>query len=214
MNAPGSALPSPWPRRRRPLLPGLVVLALHALLVAWLWQARWAPLPERGVAERVLSVRLGWPEPAPRVAAPAPDVVRSERRPDAVPRVRQPRSEPAARTERPSIAPSTSEAAPAAEPAIAAPPLASASAPPPPLLLDTEATRRAIRQAARAPSIGERAAVASAEPRQLRPEEQLGQQIEHSARGDCLKGEYFGGGAGLLSLPFLAAAVVRDKCRH
>lgn len=211
MNAPGSALPAPWPRRRRPLLPGLVVLALHALLVAWLWQARWAPPPERGVAERVLSVRLGWPEPAPRVAAPAPAGVRPERRPDAAPRRRPPRSEPAARTERPSIATSTSEAA---EPAIAAPPLASASAPPPPLLLDTEATRRAIRQAARAPSIGERAAVASTEPRQLRPEEQLGQQIEHSARGDCLKGEYFGGGAGLLSLPFLAAAVVRDKCRH
>ena len=212
--APGSALPAPWPRRRPLLLPGLVALALHALLVAWLWHARWAPLPDRSVAGRVLSVHLDWPEPAPPVAAPAPVTARSEHRSDAMPRARPHRSQPATATGRPSIATATSDTETEAEPAIASPPLASASAPPPPLLLDTDATRRAIRQAARAPSIGERAAVASAEPRQLRPEEQLGQQIEHSARGDCLKGEYFGSGGGLLSLPFLAAAVVRDKCRH
>jgi hypothetical protein len=212
MIAPGSALPAPWPRRRPLLLPGLVALALHALLAAWLWHARWAPLPHR-VAERVLSVHLGWPEPAPPVAAPAPVTARSEHRPDAARRAQPHRS--ATGTAGPSIATATSDTEAAAKPAIDAPPLASASAPPPPpLLLDTDATRRAIRQAARTPSIAERAAVASAEPRQLRPEEQLGQQIEHSARGDCLKGEYFGGGGGLLSLPFLAAAVVRDKCRH
>jgi hypothetical protein len=212
MNAPGSALPARWPRRRPPLLPGLVVLALHVLLVAWLWQARWAPLPDR-VAERVLSVHLGWPEPAPPAAARTPAIAQPKRRPDAMPRARPPRAQPGAGIERPSTETSAPTATAAAEPAITVPPQAAASAPPP-LLLDTDATRRAIRQAARAPSIGERAAVAGAEPRPLRPEEQLGRQIEHSARGDCLKGEYFGGGAGLLSLPFLAAAVVGDKCRH
>lgn len=40
----------------------------------------------------------------------------------------------------------------------------------------------------------------------------LGQAIAAGARGDCLKGEYVGGGMGLLSLPFLAIAKLRDQC--
>jgi len=196
----------PWPRRR-PLAPALVVLALHALLVAWLWQARWAPQPA-SQAERLLTVRLGWqaPEPAkPMPPQPRPAPALSERRPAPPKQLAAQRPLPA--VAEPAI---TEEAAPTTA---AVPPMASTSAAPPPLL-DSEATRRAIRQAAREHSVGEQGALASGEPRQLRPEERLGQEVARSARGDCLKGEYFGGGAGLLSLPFLAAAVVRDKCRH
>ena len=40
------------------------------------------------------------------------------------------------------------------------------------------------------------------------------EKVCRGARGDCLKGEYLGGGMGLLSLPFLAAAALREQCRR
>ena len=46
------------------------------------------------------------------------------------------------------------------------------------------------------------------------PDERLGEQVQQSAKGDCLKGEYLGGGMGLLSLPFLAAAALKGDCRR
>jgi hypothetical protein len=45
-------------------------------------------------------------------------------------------------------------------------------------------------------------------------EQRLGAGIQQGARGDCLKGEYLGAGMGVLSLPFLAAAALRDQCRR
>ncbi len=42
----------------------------------------------------------------------------------------------------------------------------------------------------------------------------LGESIAAGARGDCLKGEFAGGGMGLLSLPFLAIAKLRDQCSN
>jgi len=74
-------------------------------------------------------------------------------------------------------------------------------------LLETDATRRAIREAARRRPIGELARAQGAQ-------ERLGHAITQSARGDCLQGEYAGGGMGLLSLPFWIAAELRDKCRR
>ncbi len=81
-------------------------------------------------------------------------------------------------------------------------------------LLDSEATRQAIRQAARAPLLSERAASAMGDGAPLRPEDKLGGQIMQSASGDCLKGEFAGAGMGLLSLPFWALAEARGKCRR
>ena len=81
-------------------------------------------------------------------------------------------------------------------------------------LLDSEATRQAIRQAARAPLLSERAAKAMGDSAPLRPEDKLGGQIMQSASGDCLKGEFAGAGMGLLSLPFWALAEARGKCRR
>ena len=78
--------------------------------------------------------------------------------------------------------------------------------------MDGEATRRAIRAAAREPTSPRRPA---ARARSLRtPDERLGDQVQRSAKGDCLKGEYLGGGMGLLSLPFLAVPPLRDQCRR
>jgi hypothetical protein len=42
--------------------------------------------------------------------------------------------------------------------------------------------------------------------------QQLGTAIAAGARGDCEKGEFAGGGMGLLSLPFWAIARLRDHC--
>lgn len=89
-----------------------------------------------------------------------------------------------------------------------------ASAPPAIPLLDTPASRQAIRAAARTKSLRELGNEATEAPRPLTPEEKLGQDIGRAARGDCLKGEYYGSGAGLLSLPFWLAAELREKCRR
>jgi type IV secretory pathway VirB10-like protein len=79
-------------------------------------------------------------------------------------------------------------------------------------LLDSDATRRAIRASARAPSLTDRAATASGEPAPLSTPDRMAQSIAGSAKGDCAKGEYLGGGMGLLSLPFLAAAALSEQC--
>ena len=42
--------------------------------------------------------------------------------------------------------------------------------------------------------------------------ERLAQNIEAAHKGDCMKGEYLGGGMGLLSAPFLLAAEALGKC--
>ena len=75
-----------------------------------------------------------------------------------------------------------------------------------PLQLNSPAIRRAIRDAARRPSMAD---LGDAGPGVDR---KLGEAIAAGARGDCLKGEYVGGGMGLLSLPFLAIAKLRDQC--
>ena len=43
-------------------------------------------------------------------------------------------------------------------------------------------------------------------------EQRLAQRIGAAGHGDCSKREYAGAGFGLLSLPFLAAAVLREDC--
>ena len=79
-------------------------------------------------------------------------------------------------------------------------------------LLDSEATRDAIRASARAASLRDRVAATGGEPAPVSTPDRLGQSVARGARGDCAKGEYLGGGMGLLSLPFLAAAALREKC--
>jgi hypothetical protein len=78
-------------------------------------------------------------------------------------------------------------------------------------LLDSAASRRAIRELARQRPITEQAALASATTRPA-PGARLGERIREAGKGDCAKGEFFGAGMGLLSLPFLAAAAIGDKC--
>lgn len=89
---------------------------------------------------------------------------------------------------------------------------APASAGEPAPVLDPEATARAIRDSARRPGLAAQAGRVG--PAEQAPDQRLGDGIAQGARGDCLKGEYLGAGMGVLSLPFLAAAALRDRCRH
>ncbi|MBW8759084.1 MAG: hypothetical protein JF586_15850 [Burkholderiales bacterium] len=120
----------------------------------------------------------------------------------------------------------------------AVPPVAAASASAPPAdlrFLDNAATRRAIRAVARGEdaTVAERGnALTHEEPgselvaadgthvgtkRNLPPPPPavaLAQGIDAAHKGDCGKGEYLGGGMGLLSAPFLLAAEALGKCAH
>ncbi|CAN5899766.1 hypothetical protein BH11PSE8_BH11PSE8_37730 [soil metagenome] len=79
-------------------------------------------------------------------------------------------------------------------------------------LLDTEATRRAIRASARAPSLHDQLAIAREEPAPVNAQQRLANGVKSAGKGDCMKGEFAGGGMGLLSIPFLAAAVATGAC--
>jgi hypothetical protein len=188
----------------------LVVLA-HLALLAW-WAAQRRPpaaTPTPRVTLRLLppvaqAARVADPAPPPAATAPARSAVRRES--VARPRSVTPRAAAEAAVP-PAAAPepiTVTRAAPAASQ-----PIGAEAAP---SLLDGEATRRAIRASARDPGLAAQAGRTG--PAVATPDQQLGSSIAQGARGDCMKGEYFGGGAGLLSLPFLAAAALRDKCRH
>ncbi|ALV06109.1 hypothetical protein DES44_4517 [Roseateles depolymerans] len=80
-------------------------------------------------------------------------------------------------------------------------------------LMDGAATRLAIRQSTRGtPLLSERADQASQAPERLDASARLGREIKEAGHGDCLKGEYAGGGMGLLSAPFLLLAKARGQC--
>ncbi|UXH79637.1 hypothetical protein [Roseateles amylovorans] len=89
----------------------------------------------------------------------------------------------------------------------------SASGPSGQTLMSGDATRRAIQQSARAPLLSERADQASQAPDRTEASARLGQEMQRGAKSDCLKGDFAGGGGGLLSLPFWLIAEARGKCR-
>lgn len=189
---------------RRPRIAAAVLAAtvlVHALLWHWLQgvPTMRAAAPS---AVRVSILRVERPEAAPRRRPPEP--------------VRTPaaaaRGGPAA-TPRPVATPPAPESPPATDPPspAAAANAASAAAPPPSApngvgLLDTAATRRAIREAARSPSM------ADLGDAPISVDRKLGAAIAAGAHGDCDKGEFAGGGMGLLSLPFWALAKLREQC--
>ena len=157
-----------------------------------------------------------------RIAAPAPRV--SLRLiPLALPPALPPPARPtAARPALPSAAMHPRKAAPSVprdvrEPvaiASAITPEPAASAPEPlPSLMDTDATRRAIRASAREPSLGDQLAQSREEkPRLQSPNDRLARGVHSAGKGDCMKGEYAGANMGLLSLPFLAIALTAGDC--
>ncbi|OBY81698.1 hypothetical protein, partial [Delftia sp. JD2] len=71
-------------------------------------------------------------------------------------------------------------------------------------LLDSAAGREAVQSAAR------QGLVRPQIPAQR--EDPLASGMREAAQGDCMKGEFKGGGMGLLSLPMLAAAALKGEC--
>ncbi|MCO5976318.1 hypothetical protein [Ideonella oryzae] len=178
----------------------LGVLALHLALLG-LWRQA---LHQTEVAvPPAATVPLVWLTlPAPAAASPQ----REPTRPLAAPAPMRPRA-PA--TERPAPPPAPLQwSAPPADALPAAVPAPSAPAPSRGRLLDSEATRAAIREAARQPLLSERAASAT----DISPRTQaqrLSEGVGQSAKSDCLRDT---SPAGLLALPWLAARVISADC--
>ena len=197
---------------------GLLVLAVVAALHLWLLMLLQGALrspPARPPSEPapVILVRALPPPAAPRESPPeaprepAPRPARSAAQPAPVQAAL-----PAIAASAPAGAAAAQETTAAAAPASA--PAAPAASAPPGGLLDSDATRRAIREAARRPSTAEMGAQATDAEAPLSGQQRMGQEIARGARGDCLKGEFAGSGMGLLSLPFWLIAEMREKCRR
>jgi hypothetical protein len=188
---------------RSALLPVLGLLHFSALL---LFNAQWhqsspKPAPTERIEMRLLPIATPKPLPpqASRSAAPfaAPLAARSNSiklKPPDIPSLTRPDMQ------QEQIVDAKTPAEPTGETAA------------PALLINSEATRRAMRQATRAPLLSERAAQAMGDGPPLEQSVRLGQEIKKAGNGDCLKGEFAGGGAGLLSLPFWLLAEARGKC--
>jgi hypothetical protein len=221
--APSHAVAGVWAAARprlslRWLLALLAVAALHLLVLMLLQGALRVPVPPPAPAQAPLVLVWLKPPAAPPVqAVPPPAEATAAQplprrpRPSAPVRAEAPALQAAAPASAAGVAPAPTTAATASAPAGAA--TAAASAPGGDLL-DTEASRRAIREVARQRPIGEMGAQATGEPAPTGSREQLAQDIARGARGDCLKGEFAGAGMGLLSLPFWLMAELRDKCRR
>jgi hypothetical protein len=217
---------APRPELQRRAIAWSVVAAVHLLLLTGLRDAvQGVRLPSMKAAPAMVWLSIDPPRPQPRSKAAAatadesapPQVLRRPPdRPTRVPKAPPPQAPRAWPIPSPATQPmaiNVPEPDRVQAGVVAAElPASAASAPQRRFILETEATRRAIRAAAGTESLAERAARASAEPARRSADEQLGQEIARAAHGDCLKGEFLGAGMGILSLPFWIAAEVRGKC--
>ncbi len=172
--------------------PGTGQAEAHRLQVVWVETPTSTPTPA--------------PSPAPAAARPAPA-------PASVPK-------PARRPDTAAVAPPSRQGAGAAE---AMEQAATAAAPQAPVPADTEAapdTARSARAMGRLldSAAGREAVQSAARQGLVRPqihaqrEDPLASGMREAAQGDCMKGEFKGGGMGLLSLPMLAAAALKGEC--
>ena len=199
-------------RRRRgaPALALVVVVALH-LALFWLLRDAAVSRPERDVRAAPttrVTLRLIAPPPL-RAAVPPAALAKREAPPGTPTRSAAPSRTMTTPTPTPtpeSIDASRTPSLAHAEPAASAPDASG------PSLLDSDATRRAIRASARAPSLRDQLAAARDEPARIGANELLAHGIKDAGKGECLKGEFAGAGLGLLSLPFLAVAAASGNC--
>lgn len=216
-----------WPgaprRRPRPWwLPVLLLVVLLHLALLQMAQQALQVAPRSAAHPGAAVLVLLPPTVAPRKALPAPPprdepqrVLRRLLKPLPKPKPQpQPKTEAAARVATPAAASAPGAAAPLSTAQAAPPAQAAASASAGGSLLDGEAARKAVREAARNPSLAELGAQASGASAPLSEQQRLGREIARGAIGDCLKGEYAGSGMGLLSLPFWLMAELREKCRR
>lgn len=200
------------------LIAGLLLsLLLHGAL---LWQGLAPDIarPGAGQAEahrlQVVWVETPMPMPMP-TPTPAPSPAPAAARPGPAPA-----SAPTRRPDTAAVAPPSRQSAGAAK---AMEEAATAAAPQAPVPADTEAvpdTARSARAMGRLldSAAGREAVQSAARQGLVRPqihaqrEDPLASGMREAAQGDCMKGEFKGGGMGLLSLPMLAAAALKGEC--
>lgn len=190
-----------WRASRRPgTVPLALVLVSHAVLIAALWRtlhSRHVDVPQEPLSVSWITAAL--PQPPP------PHATRTA----ATPQARAAKPERARRglpVDTPAPPHESTWVQPAA--VAAAMPAASAASAPPEPLLDSAATRLALRQLARQPLLHERAASATDDPIR-RSDTALAQGVAGAGLSDCLKD---GAPGGILGIPLLAVQVARGKC--
>jgi hypothetical protein len=211
MNGTPPATRTAWAARRPAYATWLLVALAHGVL-ALAWQM--ATRPPASLQKDAL-VWLHWPHAV--VQSPVPSGTHLTRtslpvRAKAAPGGVLKGSFPVAAEKAPFTAalPTTpyAPAAIASAPAAAMPMATTGSE----LLIDTEATRRAVRQIAREHGASRQARISLGQEEASTPTERLGQAVKQAGKGDCLKGEFPGAGMGLLSLPLFLAAELMEKC--
>lgn len=190
--------------RSRVALALAAVLALHLAAIVGLnhsWKTPSAAAPVQRVSLRLIPLA----PPSARQPPARPTAVPSAQVPVAT-RLRKP-APSVPRDVREPVATHTAAAA------VAITPEPAASAPGSlPSLMDADATRRAIRDSARAPSLGDQLAQSREEPQRSGANDRLAASVHSAGKGDCMKGEYAGANMGILSLPFLAIALKAGHC--
>ncbi|QDL53863.1 hypothetical protein [Rhodoferax aquaticus] len=198
-------------RRNSPFTAALLVaLLLHAAALLWLGPAQmWTPATEQD-APRTVFRFVDAPERTPPPAAKAKET---------------PPLGPAAHTRSQRTHSASQQAASAAQTPRAASDTAAPTAPsteaqaeagesPKPFPLAGDVMRQAAKTSARQTTLAERAAqdlgAQSSSP--LSAAARLEQGIKSAGRGDCAKGEFYGGNLGLFSAPMLAFALAKGEC--
>ncbi|MGJ7531081.1 hypothetical protein [Variovorax sp. GB1P17] len=185
----------------------LAVVAMHAA-VLWLMLVASQPHVGRiGTAKRI-AMEVVQIAPVLKAEPPAAPTAASRAAPTPVaPRAPARRTPLATRSDAITASPN----APAA-PVDPAAPTQAAGPSPAPLILNSEATRRALRDVARQRSFADRANQDISAPAGSAFESRLGASVAGAARGDCMKGQFKGNNMGLLSLPALALAAASGEC--
>ena len=197
------------------LIAGLLLsLLLHGAL---LWQGLAPDIARPGTGQaEAHRLQVVWVETPTSTPTPAPSPAPAAARPGPAP---APRHKPARRPDTAAVAPPSRQSAGATK-ATEQAATAAAQAPVP---ADTEAvpdTARSARAMGRLldSAAGREAVQSAARQGLVRPqipaqrEDPLASGMREAAQGDCMKGEFKGGGMGLLSLPMLAAAALKGEC--
>ncbi|WP_333905505.1 hypothetical protein [Delftia acidovorans] len=197
------------------LIAGLLLsLLLHGML---LWQGLAPDIARPGTGQaEARRLQVVWVETPTSMPTPAPSPAPAAARPGPAP-APAPRPKPALRPDTAAVVPPSRQSAGAAKAT------EQADAPQAPVPADTEAvpdTARSARAMGRLldSAAGREAVQSAARQGLVRPqipaqrEDPLASGMREAAQGDCMKGEFKGGGMGLLSLPMLAAAALKGEC--
>lgn len=200
------------------LIAGLLLsLLLHGAL---LWQGLAPDIARPGTGQaEAHRLQVVWVETPTSTPAPSPAPAAARPGPAPAPNP-APRPKPAQRPDTAAVAPPSRQSAGAAKPTEQA---ATAATPQAPVPADTEAvpdTARSARAMGRLldSAAGREAVQSAARQGLVRPqihaqrEDPLASGMREAAQGDCMRGEFKGGGMGLLSLPMLAAAALKGEC--